>query len=232
MENVLSVSKLSKRYGDQYAVKDLSFDIPRGSVYGILGPNGSGKTTTLGMIVGVVRIHQGSIRWFGSNFSHHLLKKVGAILEKPNFYPYMNAIQNLKIVAKIKEVSKEEINLQIQDNLELVGLALESEKKFKDYSLGMKQRLAIASAMMNQPEFLIFDEPTNGLDVQGVIEIRNLIKRISKRGITVILASHILDEVQKVCSHVLILKKGEKIYDGKLDENTNLEELFLEVVNK
>jgi len=214
LETILTVSNLTKKFGHLTAVKDLSFTIEKGNVYGILGPNGSGKSTTLGIILNVVNRTAGGFSWFnGSTSTHEALKKVGAIIERPNFYPYMTAIQNLKLVCKIKEVPVD----KIQEKLELVGLWERKDSKFKTYSLGMKQRLAIASALLNDPEILILDEPTNGLDPQGIHQIREIIKKIAGLGTTILLASHLLDEVEKVCSHVVILRKGEKLYSGPVD---------------
>ncbi|MEM6863880.1 MAG: ABC transporter ATP-binding protein [Bacteroidota bacterium] len=215
MSTILTVNHLTKKFGYLTAVKDLSFTIEKGNVYGILGPNGSGKSTTLGIILNVVNRTSGEFSWFDGNTStHEALKKVGAIIERPNFYPYMTAIQNLKLVCKIKEVSEG----KIQEKLELVGLWERRNSKFKTYSLGMKQRLAIASALLNDPEILILDEPTNGLDPQGIHQIREIIKKIAQKGTTILLASHLLDEVEKVCSHVVILRKGEKLYSGPVDQ--------------
>ncbi|MGB5236709.1 MAG: ABC transporter ATP-binding protein [Flavobacteriaceae bacterium] len=215
MEKILTVSNLTKKFGYLTAVKDLTFTIEKGNVYGILGPNGSGKSTTLGMVLNVVNATAGSFGWFdGTTSTHEALKKVGAIIERPNFYPYMTAVQNLKLVCKIKEVSES----KIQEKLELVGLWGRRNSTFKTYSLGMKQRLAIASALLNDPEILILDEPTNGLDPQGIHQIREIIKKVAARGTTILLASHLLDEVEKVCTHVVILRKGEKLYSGKVDD--------------
>jgi len=214
LEKILTVKNLTKKFGFLTAVKDLSFTIEKGNVYGILGPNGSGKSTTLGIVLNVVNRTHGDFSWFDGNTStHEALKKVGAIIERPNFYPYMTAVQNLKLVAKIKEVSTD----KIEEKLELVGLLERKNSKFKTYSLGMKQRLAIASALLNDPEILILDEPTNGLDPQGIHQIRQIIKKIAAQGTTILLASHLLDEVEKVCSHVVILRKGEKLYSGRVD---------------
>ncbi len=214
MEKILTVSNLTKKFGYLTAVKDLSFSIEKGNVYGILGPNGSGKSTTLGIVLNVVNRTNGEFSWFdGSTSTHEALKKVGAIIERPNFYPYMTAVQNLKLVCKIKEVSVD----KIEEKLELVGLLDRKNSKFRTYSLGMKQRLAIASALLNDPEILILDEPTNGLDPQGIHQIREIIKKIASQGTTILLASHLLDEVEKVCSHVVILRKGEKLYSGSVD---------------
>ncbi len=214
METILTVNHLTKKFGYLTAVKDLSFTIEKGNVYGILGPNGSGKSTTLGIVLNVVNKTDGEFSWFdGATSTHQALKKVGAIIERPNFYPYMTAVQNLKLVCKIKEVSE----AKIEEKLELVDLLDRKNSKFQTYSLGMKQRLAIASALLNEPEILILDEPTNGLDPQGIHQIREIIKTIAANGTTILLASHLLDEVEKVCSHVVILRKGEKLYSGRVD---------------
>jgi len=215
LEKILTVNNLTKKFGYLTAVKDLSFTIEKGNVYGILGPNGSGKSTTLGVVLNVVNRTNGEFSWFDGNTStHEALKKVGAIIERPNFYPYMTAIQNLKLVCKIKEVSED----KIEEKLELVGLLERKNSKFRTYSLGMKQRLAIASALLNDPEILILDEPTNGLDPQGIHQIREIIKRVASQGTTILLASHLLDEVEKVCSHVVILRKGRKLYSGRVED--------------
>ena len=214
MNTILTVTNLTKKFGALTAVSDLSFTIEKGNVYGILGPNGSGKSTTLGIVLNVVNETSGKFSWFDGNTStHDALKKVGAIIERPNFYPYMTALQNLKLVCKIKEVPES----KIEEKLELVGLLERKNSKFQTYSLGMKQRLAIASALLNDPEILILDEPTNGLDPQGIHQIREIIKKIASQGTTILLASHLLDEVEKVCSHVVILRKGKKLYSGSVD---------------
>lgn len=215
MDTILTINNLTKKFGYLTAVKDLSFTINKGNVYGILGPNGSGKSTTLGIVLNVVNKTNGDFSWFdGNTTTHDALKKVGAIIERPNFYPYMSAYQNLKLVCKIKGVDFSKVD----EKLELVGLLDRKDSKFQTYSLGMKQRLAIASALLNDPEILILDEPTNGLDPQGIHQIRTLIKQIASNGTTILLASHLLDEVEKVCSHVVVLRKGEKLYSGRVDE--------------
>lgn len=214
METILAITNLTKKFGSLTAVDNLSFTIEKGNVYGILGPNGSGKSTTLGIVLNVVNKTAGDFKWFNGNTStHEALKKVGAIIERPNFYPYMTAVQNLQLVCKIKEVSEE----KIAEKLQLVGLLDRKDSKFSTFSLGMKQRLAIASALLNDPEILILDEPTNGLDPQGIHQIREIIKKIAANGTTILLASHLLDEVEKVCSHVVILRKGVSLYSGSVD---------------
>ena len=214
METILSLKDLTKKYGTLTAVDSLSFTIEKGNVYGILGPNGSGKSTTLGMVLNVVNKTSGEFAWFGGNTeTHEALKKVGAIIEHPNFYPYMTAVQNLALVCKIKDVPSD----KIEENLEIVNLLDRKDSKFKTFSLGMKQRLAIASALLNDPEILILDEPTNGLDPQGIHQIREIIRKIAAGGTTILLASHLLDEVEKVCSHVVIIRNGKKLYSGPVD---------------
>ena len=223
METILSIKNLDKKYGAVHAVNNLSFDIQKGNVYGILGPNGSGKSTTLGIILNVVNRNSGEFSWFNGKLStHEALKKVGAIIERPNFYPYMTAVQNLKLICKIKGISAEKIDAK----LKTVHLYERKNSKFSTFSLGMKQRLAIASALLNDPEILILDEPTNGLDPQGIHEIRQIITEIAGRGTTILLASHLLDEVEKVCSHVVVIRKGIKLYSGRVDEMTTSNGLF------
>jgi ABC-2 type transport system ATP-binding protein len=215
LEPILTIKNLTKKFGFLTAVNDLSFTINKGNVYGILGPNGSGKSTTLGIVLNVVNKTSGSFKWFNGTVStHDALKKVGAIIERPNFYPYMTASQNLKLVCKIKGVDYSKID----EKLKVVNLLDRKDHKFSTFSLGMKQRLAIASALLNDPEILILDEPTNGLDPQGIHQIRQIIKDIASEGTTILLASHLLDEVEKVCSHVVVLRKGVKLYSGRVDE--------------
>ena len=239
METILTITNLNKIYNKRvHAVKNVSFEIYKGNVYGILGPNGSGKSTTLGIVLNVVNKTSGTYQWFNGNMeTHEALKKVGAIIERPNFYPYMTAEENLQLVCKIKGIPYS----KIQEKLELVGLIDRKDSKFRTFSLGMKQRLAIASALLNDPEILILDEPTNGLDPQGIRQIRDLIKLIASQGTTILLASHLLDEVEKVCSHVVVLRYGEMLYHGavdgmlsnegffelKTDNNTHLKEIIL-----
>ena len=226
METILKISNLNKIFNKHlHAVKNISFEIKKGNVYGILGPNGSGKSTTLGIVLNVVNKTSGDFEWFGEKVAtHDALRKVGAIIERPNFYPYMTAKENLELVCKIKETPFSKVD----EKLELVGLLERKNDKFRTYSLGMKQRLAIASALLNDPEILILDEPTNGLDPQGIRQIRDIIKIIASQGTTILLASHLLDEVEKVCSHVVVLRKGEMLYQGTVHnmiENNSFFEL-------
>ncbi len=211
---MLETHNLSKNFGSIRAVQQMNLQIPEGSVFGILGPNGSGKSTTLGMVLGVVTPSEGSFSWFGKGDDHHVRREIGAILERPIFYPAFTAVQNLKVTAKIKGVGQE----RIDECLKLVGLFDRRHSKFKTYSLGMKQRLAIAAAMLPDPKVLILDEPTNGLDPTGIAEIRELIKDIARGGKTIVLASHLLDEVQKVCTEFCVLRSGKLIYQGPVSE--------------
>lgn len=223
MKTILTIDHLSKHFHGLKAVNQVSFEIEKGNVYGILGPNGSGKSTTLGIILNVVNKTSGNFSWFGGTLdTHKALEKIGAIIERPNFYPYMTAYENLRLVAKIKK-SSEDI---IDEKLELVGLLDRKHSKFSTYSLGMKQRLAIASSLLNDPEILILDEPTNGLDPQGIRQIRDIIKKIANQGTTILLASHLLDEVEKVCSHVVVLKKGTVLYCGSVVGMTSSDGFF------
>lgn len=210
MKNVLSITNLTKNFGSLCAVNTINLNVNQGEVFGMLGPNGSGKTTTLGMLMGVVNPTAGAFTWFGENPTHHTRKKIGAVLEHPIFYPYLSGQKNLELNAMIKQCPAD----NIPRVLELVELASRKHDKYKTYSLGMKQRLAIASALLNEPSVLILDEPTNGLDPMGIAEIRELIKKIAANGKTIILASHLLDEVQKVCTHFAVLKKGKLVHTG------------------
>lgn len=213
MKVLLRVEGLSKHFGNLIAVDAISFQIERGKIYGLLGPNGSGKSTTLGMVLGVVNKTSGNFTWFdGQKSMKEALKKIGALIERPNFYPYMTAEQNLKLVCKIKESSYENID-QV---LEKVNLLDRKRSKFKTFSLGMKQRLAIASALLNNPEILILDEPTNGLDPQGIHQIREIITDIAANGTTILLASHLLAEVEKVCTDILVIRKGRLLHQGPI----------------
>lgn len=214
MDTVLSIKNLSKHYGRINAVDNLSLEVKRGSVYGILGPNGSGKTTTLGVILSVINQTSGDFEWFGKPGTQNTRKKIGAILEHPIFYPYLTAVQNLKIVCDIKEVPYS----RIEEVLDQVGLVLRKDHKFRTFSLGMKQRLSIASALLCDPDVMILDEPTNGLDPQGIAEIRDLIINIANSGKTIIIASHLLDEVQRVCTHFCVLQQGKLIHDGLVED--------------
>lgn len=225
---ILKIENLNKIFNKKiHAVNNVSFSIEKGNVYGILGPNGSGKSSTLGIVLNVVNKTSGNFQWFDNMPVHEALKKVGAIIERPNFYPYLTAKENLELVCRIKEIPFE----KVEEKLTLVGLIERKNDKFKTFSLGMKQRMAIASALLNDPEILILDEPTNGLDPQGIRQIRELIKLIASQGTTILLASHLLDEVEKVCSHVVVLQKGIIKYQGAV-ENMIAQDGFFELVAK
>lgn len=216
MEKILSVKNLTKKF-KRVVVNNISFDVEKGNVYGLLGPNGSGKSTTFGMLLSTINPTSGDWYWFGKKGTDpDTLKKIGAIIEQPNFYPYLSAETNLKIVAEIKGTPYN----RVDEVLQTVGLLERKKDTFRTFSLGMKQRLAIASAMLNNPEVMILDEPTNGLDPEGIIQIREIISNIAKQGITIIIASHLLDEIEKICSHVIVLKEGNSIYCGRVDEMT------------
>ena len=212
---LLELNNLTKKYSSLIAVNSISLKLIKGKVYGLLGPNGSGKSTTLGMVLNVINPTSGDFKWYGGKLTtHQALRKIGAIVERPNFYPYMTAKQNLILICKIKQCSM----ASIKEQLQLVGLWERRDSKFNTFSLGMKQRLAIAAALVNKPELLILDEPTNGLDPEGIHQIRKLIKKIAALGTTILLASHLLDEVEKVCSDVIVLKDGVKYYEGSVNE--------------
>ena len=212
---ILTVDNLSKNYGSIKALDGVSFAVPQGSVFGILGPNGSGKTTLLGIVMNVLNATSGSFAWNKQQASDaQIRKQIGTLLETPNFYHYLSAENNLKIAAKIKGRGLDDIS----DVLKTVNLYERKDSKFNTYSLGMKQRLAIASTLLGNPDVLVFDEPANGLDPAGIAEIRELIKSLSKKGKTIIMASHILDEVEKVCTHVAIIQRGVLKAVGSVEE--------------
>lgn len=230
METVLEIKNLSKHYGRLKAVDGLNLKVQAGTVFGILGPNGSGKTTTMGMILDIINPTSGEYAWFGKKSGTATRKRIGAILEHPIFYPYLTATQNLKVVCDIKEVPYS----RIKEVLIQVGLLEREDDKFKTYSLGMKQRLSIGSALLCNPDIMLLDEPTNGLDPQGIAEIRELIVDIANSGKTIILASHLLDEVQKVCTHFAVLRRGKMIHQGLVEDVTkgdNMIEVKADVEN-
>ena len=214
MADILALQGITKFYGSVQALNDVSFTVPGGSVFGILGPNGSGKTTLLGIVTDVLKASSGTFSFLGQPSSATLRKQMGMLLETPNFYHYLSAVRNLRIAAEIKGVSYD----YIEPVLKQVGLYERRHSKFSTFSLGMKQRLAIGAALLGNPEILVFDEPTNGLDPVGIAEIRQLIIQLAGQGKTIIMASHLLDEVEKVCTHVAILKKGKLLTAGHVDE--------------
>lgn len=215
MNAVLSINNISKSYGSIQALKNVSFEVPQGSVFGILGPNGSGKTTLLSIILDVLKAANGNFLWFGQPGSPDQRKKIGSLLETPNFYHYLSAVDNLKIT---QSISGRGDRSDIDTTLQKVKLFERRKSRFSTYSLGMKQRLAIAGALLGDPKVLVLDEPTNGLDPVGIAEIRELIVELKNSGHTIIMASHLLDEVEKVCTHVAILKTGNLITTGDVED--------------
>ena len=212
MTDVLVLNSLSKSYQRTHALKAVSLKIETGQVFGLLGPNGSGKTTSLGIILGVVRPTSGTYTWFGRKGDGKARRKIGALLEQPSFYPWLSGAANLAVIAAVKRLPSSASDQPLRD----IGLWDARHLPFSGYSLGMKQRLAIAAALMGNPEVLVLDEPTNGVDAQGIFEIRSLITKFAQRGGTVILASHMLDEVEKICTHLAILKLGSVLKAGPI----------------
>ena len=222
MEPLLSISNLSKHYGKIHALKELNLSVERSQVFGILGPNGSGKTTTLSIILDLLKSDNGSFRWFGEVPTKETRKRIGSVIESPNFYPYLSATINLQIIADIKDLDYADIDRV----LKLTGLFDRRNSAFKTFSFGMKQRLAIAAALLGNPEVLILDEPTNGLDPQGIADIRELILLVAMQGTTILIASHLLDEIQKICTHVAVLKEGRKLFDGPVVDVLAISDCF------
>jgi ABC-2 type transport system ATP-binding protein len=225
VETILQIRNIGKSYGRIRALDQVSFEVPSASVFGILGPNGSGKTTLLSIILDVLSADAGDFLWFGQPGSPAMRKKIGSLLETPNFYHYLSASNNLKIT---KSISGRGDLKGIDLVLEKVSLLERKNSRFSSFSLGMKQRLAIAAALMGDPQVLVLDEPTNGLDPVGIAEIRELILELKKKGHTIIMASHLLDEVEKVCTHVAILKKGHLLTTGAV-EDVLVEEDIVEI---
>lgn len=221
---ILSIQAVTKFYGRIRALHEVSFDVPAGSVFGVLGPNGSGKTTLLGIVMDVLKATSGEYSWFGEPPSEKQRRQIGTLLETPNFYHYLSGEDNLRIAAAIKGRGEGDIPRV----LEAVKLSERKNSKFSTYSLGMKQRLALASCLLGDPKVLVFDEPTNGLDPVGIAETRELIRDLARQGKTILLASHLLDEVEKVCTHVAILQKGQLLTAGDVNE-VLLNEDFIEV---
>jgi len=222
--SVLQIHNLSKSFGKIKALDNVSFDVPRGSVFGLLGPNGSGKTTLLSIILDILGADTGSFSWFGEPSTLVHRKRIGSLLETPNFYHYLSAVQNLRITQSISQRGNEEA---IHEVLRTVNLYDRRNSKFSTYSLGMKQRLAIAASLLGSPEVLLLDEPTNGLDPVGIAEIRELIRSLAAAGHTIIMASHLLDEVEKICDHVAILKYGKLITSGTVTSVLADEDCYL-----
>jgi len=227
LSTVLQIQNLSKSYGSIKAAENVSFRVEKGNIYGILGPNGSGKTTILNIITAAVHADTGKYTWFNNMPVVKAIKKIGSIIELPSFYPYLSGENNLKIIADIKECGYKEI----ENILKQVELFERKDDLFRKYSLGMKQRLGIAATLIGNPEIVILDEPTNGLDPQGIADIRNIILKIAASGRTIILASHLLDEVQKVCTHVSVLKTGQIIFSGTVDQMISSETAVIELAS-
>lgn len=215
MTPVLSIQGISKSYGKIQALQNVSYEVPAGCVFGILGPNGSGKTTMLSIVLDILKANSGQFSWFGELGANPATrKKIGSLLETPNFYHYLSGKDNLLITQTISGRGSE---ADIEEVLEIVNLSARKNSKFSTYSLGMKQRLAIGAALLGNPDVLLLDEPTNGLDPVGIAEIRSLIKTLAAKGKTIIMASHLLDEVEKVCTHVAIMKKGQLLVSGDVN---------------
>ncbi|KER10282.1 MAG: hypothetical protein HY22_05180 [[Candidatus Thermochlorobacteriaceae] bacterium GBChlB] len=212
--NIVEAQRLTKSYGNKKAVDDATFSVEKGQVFGFLGPNGSGKTTTIGMMLGIINRTSGAIKLFETDNLDKARQRVGATLETPNFYPYLSGRDNLRIVAKIKSATDKHIDKA----LELVDLTARQQDKFSTYSLGMKQRLAIAAASLAEPDLIILDEPTNGLDPEGIRDVRQIIKALGAEGKTVFLSSHLLSEVEQICTHVAVIKKGKILKQGSIRE--------------
>ncbi len=222
MNEILSIRGLTKSYRNIRALNKLNLEIKEGQAYGILGPNGSGKTTTLSIIMGILKADQGSFSWFGEAPAPGQRRAIGSLIENPHFYPYLSLVRNLQIVCDIKRISYE----SIEPALESTKLLKRKRSRFSTLSLGMKQRLGIAAALLGNPKVLVLDEPTNGLDPEGIAEVREIILQQVERGSTLIMASHILNEVEKICDHVAILKKGELLADGPVRELLAEEEIL------
>ena len=214
MNEILSIQGLSKSYKSVKAIRNLNLEIKEGQAYGILGPNGSGKTTTLSIVTGIIRQDEGRFSWFGEAPAAGQRRSIGSLIETPHFYPYLNLEKNLRIICDIKGMNYKDIHRVLQT----AKLYERRKSRFSTLSLGMKQRLGIAAALLGDPRVLVLDEPTNGLDPEGIAEVREVVLEQVKLGKTLILASHILSEVEKICNHVAILKKGELLANGPVKE--------------
>lgn len=212
---VLKIDNIHKSYGKLKALNGVSFEVPQGAVFGVLGPNGSGKTTLLGILLNVLQANSGNFTWFEDASSQNHRNRIGTLLETPNFYGYLSATRNLIITQQISGRGSVE---DIDTVLKKVNLYERRNSRFSTYSLGMKQRLAIGAALLGSPSVIVLDEPTNGLDPVGIAEIRQLIAELSAHGHTIIMASHLLDEVEKICSHVAIMKNGNLLSCGPVGE--------------
>lgn len=231
MSTIVNVKNLSKHFNDIKAVNDLSFSIEQGQVYGFLGQNGAGKSTTIRMLLTLIKPTAGIIELFGLDLQKNrkeVLRQVGSIIERPDLYKYLTALENLRIFAAMSGVKVSEKELMNQ--LEMVGLAQRAHSKVKTYSQGMKQRLGIATALIHDPQLVILDEPTNGLDPQGIADIRNLILRLrSEKNKTLLISSHLLSEVELIADSMIIIDKGKKIVEGKVNELFDPAETIVEL---
>ncbi len=228
MNSILKTTDLCKNFKGQLAVNKVSLNIPINSVYGLLGPNGAGKSTTLKMITGILKPTSGTITFSGQPWSRSALKEIGALIEMPPLYENLTAKENLKVRTTLLGLP----DTRIEEVLQIVQLTNTGKKRAGQFSLGMKQRLGIANALLNHPKLLILDEPTNGLDPVGIEELRELIRSFPQKGITVILSSHILSEVQQTADHIGIIANGVLGYEGQLHEGQNLEQLFMQVIKQ
>ena len=228
-EKIIEVKHLVKYFGKFKAVEDVSFDVFRGDVYGFLGPNGAGKSTTIRTLLSLIKPSSGEIRLFGKNLKdnrNYILRKIGCIVEKPDFYKYLSAEKNLEIFARISgaDVTKK----QIHEIIEFVGLKGREKDKLNGFSHGMKQRLGIAQTLIHDPELIILDEPTTGLDPQGIIDIRNLILQLkNESNKTVLLSSHILSEIELIANRMVIINKGKTIVQGSVNDLLNAQDLIV-----
>lgn len=231
MSSIIQVNNLSKQYGELMAVNDLSFRVEEGEIYGFLGQNGAGKSTTIRMLLTLIRPTAGSIHVFGKELQstrHEILQQIGAIIEKPDLYNYLTAFQNLHMMARLSGCHLTKMQLMTQ--LEMVGLASRSNSKVKTFSQGMKQRLGIACALVHNPRLLILDEPTNGLDPQGIADVRNLLLHLSRNEKkTIMISSHLLSEVELIADSMLIIDKGKKVAEGRVAELLNPDDILVEV---
>jgi ABC-type multidrug transport system ATPase subunit len=232
MSAIIEAKGLTKYFGEIKAVDDLSFTVPAGEVYGFLGQNGAGKSTTIRMLLTLITPTSGTIEMFGMNLHDHrkeILRQVGAIIEKPDLYKYLTALENLRLFAVMSGIKIPEKKLM--DQLERVGLSDRAHSKIKTYSQGMKQRLGIAVALVHDPMLIVLDEPTNGLDPQGIADIRNLILHLSKeQGKTLLVSSHLLGEMELIADSMLIINKGKKVIEGRSEELLNPEKIQVEIV--
>lgn len=228
MKYIIETKKLNKVYKKQYVNKNISLLVPANSIYGLLGPNGAGKSTLLKMLTGMINPTSGEILYNKKTWSRNILLEIGALIEQPPIYENLTARENLKVRTLLYNLPQS----RIDEVLEIVQLTNTGNKKAGKFSMGMKQRLGIAIALLNNPKLLILDEPTNGLDPIGIGELRELIKSFPQKGITVILASHILSEVEQVADHIGIMANGQLLYQEKIQENMDLERLFLDIVRK